>query len=233
MKIAILGTGTVGQTLAGRLTELGHEVMLGTRNPDETQNRTARDQYGGPSFKEWHAGNTRVKLGTFAQAASFGEIIFLATQGKSTFSALDLAGNDALKSKVLIDVTNPLDFSRGMPPVLMPEFSNTTSLGEEIQKRFPGTRVVKALNTMWCGIMVKPAMIDSSGHNVFICGNDAAAKLQVSTLLKEFGWLEESMLDLGDISASRGTEMVLPLWLRIMQTVGNGAFNFNIVKARG
>lgn len=232
MKIAILGTGTVGQTLAARLTGLGHEVMLGTRNPVETQNRTARDVYGGPSFKEWHAGNTRVKLGTFVQAASFGEIIFLATQGKNTFNALDLAGKDAMNNKVLIDVTNPLDFSNGMPPVLIPELSNTTSLGEEIQRRFPGTMVVKALNTMWCGIMVNPAMIGSGAHNVFMCGNDAEAKLQVSALLNEFGWSPDSILDLGDISASRGTEMVLPLWLRIMQAVGSGAFNFNIVKAR-
>jgi hypothetical protein len=229
MKIAILGTGTVGQTLAARLTDLGHDVMLGTRNVAETSARTAKDNYGGPSFSEWHANNKQVKLGTFTQAAAFGEILFNVTQGSNTLKALQLAGASNLEGKVLVDVSNPLDFSRGMPPILIPELCNTTSLGEEIQRTFPGAKVVKALNTMWCGIMVNPGMIGDGDHQTFICGNDAGARAQVTDLLVQFGWKAENVIDLGDITAARGTEMLLPVWLKIMGRQGNGAFNFRIV----
>jgi len=230
MKLAILGTGTVGLTLASRLTGLGHDVMLGTRNADETSVRNTKDNYGGPSFMEWHALNIQVKLGTFSQAASFGELIINATQGANTINALNIAGEGNLMNKVLIDVTNPLDFSKGMPPTLLPELCNTNSLGEEIQRLFPKTKVVKALNTMWCGLMVDPAMIGNGNHNVFICGNNTDAKLKVKELLQQFGWNQQDIVDLGDITAARGTEMILPLWLRIMGSVGSGAFNFKIVK---
>ncbi len=231
MKIAILGTGTVGQTLAARLANLGHGVMLGTRNVAETSARATKDNYGGPSFSEWYANNKQVKLGTFDQAAAFGEILFNATQGSITLKALQLAGASNLEGKVLVDVSNPLDFSRGMPPILIPELCNTTSLGEEIQRTFPGAKVVKALNTMWCGIMVNPGMIGGGDHQTFICGNDAGAKAQVTDLLVQFGWKAENVIDLGDITAARGTEMLLPVWLKIMGKQGNGAFNFKIVKS--
>jgi predicted dinucleotide-binding enzyme len=231
MKIAILGTGTVGQTLAARLTGLHHEVMLGTRNVAETSARTTKDNYGGPSFSEWHANNKQVKLGTFSQAAVFGEILFSATQGSITLKALQLAGASNLEGKVLVDVSNPLDFSKGMPPILIPELCNTTSLGEEIQRTFPGVKVVKALNTMWCGLMVNPGMIGGGDHQVFVCGNDAQAKLKVTGLVEQFGWKAENILDLGDITAARGTEMLLPVWLKIMGKLGNSAFNFKVVKS--
>lgn len=230
MKLAILGTGSVGLTLASRLVGLGHDAMLGTRNVAETSLRNTKDNYGGPSFMEWHALNPRVKLGDFSQAASFGEIIINATQGVNTINALNIAGEGNLGNKILIDVTNPLDFSKGMPPSLLPELCNTNSLGEEIQRLFPKAKVVKALNTMWCGLMVDPAMIGSGNHNVFMCGNDADAKFKVRELLLQFGWNQQDIVDLGDITAARGTEMILPLWLRIMGTVGTGAFNFKIVK---
>jgi hypothetical protein len=230
MKLAILGTGTVGLTLASRLTGLGHDVMLGTRNVDETSVRNTKDNYGGPSFMEWHDQNPQVRLGAFSQAASFGELIINATQGGNTINALNIAGEDNLNHKVLIDVTNPLDFSKGMPPTLLPGLCNTNSLGEEIQRLFPKAKVVKALNTMWCGLMVDPAMIGNGNHNVFICGNDTDAKLKVADLLQQFGWNQQDIVDLGDITAARGTEMILPLWLRIMGSVGSGAFNFKIVK---
>ena len=230
MKLAILGTGTVGLTLASRLVGLGHDVMLGTRNVDETSVRNTKDSYGGPSFMEWHTLNPQVILGTFSLAASFGEIIINATQGVTAINTLNIAGEGNLGNKVLIDVTNPLDFSKGMPPSLLPELCNTNSLGEEIQRLFPKAKVVKALNTMWCGLMVDPAMIGSGNHNVFMCGNDADAKLKVSELLQQFGWNQQDIVDLGDITAARGTEMILPLWLRIMSSVGTGAFNFKIVK---
>jgi 8-hydroxy-5-deazaflavin:NADPH oxidoreductase len=231
MKIGIMGTGTVGQTLASRMTALGHEVMMGTRNVAETSARTTKDNYGGPSFSEWYAGNKQVKLGTFEQAAVFGEILFNVTQGRNSLSALRLAGEANLKGKILADVSNPLDFSKGMPPILIPEWCNTNSLGEEIQRTFPGVKVVKALNTMWCGIMVNPGMIAGGDHQAFICGNDSGAKERVKDLLRQFGWKTENIIDLGDITAARGTEMLLPVWLRIMGMLGNGAFNFKVVKS--
>jgi predicted dinucleotide-binding enzyme len=230
MKVAILGTGTVGQTLAARLAGLGHDVMMGTRNVHETSTRNTRDNYGGPSFAEWYAGNKQVRLATFNEAAAFGDILFNVTQGQNTIRALQLAGEANLKGKVLVDVSNPLDFSKGMPPILIPELVNTNSLGEEIQKTFPGVRVVKALNTMWCGLMINPGLVGNGDHHVFICGNDAPSKSQVTEILEQFGWKKENIIDLGDITAARGTEMLLPVWLRIMGKVGNGAFNLKIIK---
>jgi predicted dinucleotide-binding enzyme len=174
--------------------------------------------------------NSQVRLGTFMQAAAFGEMVFNATHGGNTMNALQMAEEGNLKDKVLIDVANPLDFSKGMPPLLIPGLCNTNSLGEEIQRTFPGTKVVKALNTMWCGLMVNPGLIGGGDHNVFICGNDTDAKARVTRLLIQFGWTPNNIIDLGDITAARGTEMMLPVWLRIMNTVGNGAFNYRIVK---
>jgi predicted dinucleotide-binding enzyme len=230
MKIGILGTGSVGQTLAEALIKLRHDVMIGTRNVHETLNRTTGDAYGGPPFSTWHAGHPQVMLASLADTARFAEIVINATQGGASLQALQLAGAENLRDKVLIDIANPLDFSKGMPPSLIPELCNSNSLGEEIQKTFPATHVVKALNTMWCGIMVNPSLISNGGHNVFLCGNDAGAKTAVTGLLKDLGWKPSQILDLGDISAARGTEMLLPVWLRIMGTVGNGAFNFMVVR---
>jgi predicted dinucleotide-binding enzyme len=229
MKIGIIGTGTVGQTFASKLSALGHEVMIGTRNVAEKMASTSKDGYGNPPFSEWQSANNKVKLGTFAEAAAFGEIILNVTQGGNSINALKLAGIKNLSGKTLIDVANPLDFSKGMPPSLLPELSNTHSLGEEIQKTFPDTKVVKALNTMWCGLMVNPAMIAAGDHTAFICGEDAEAKKQAKSLMKEFGWKDNTILDLGGISAARGTEAVLPVWLRIWGATQNGAFNFKIV----
>jgi predicted dinucleotide-binding enzyme len=228
-KIAIIGTGTVGQTIASKLITLGHDVMMGTRNVPEKLASTASDGNGNPPFSEWHAANKEVKLGTFAEAAAFGEIILNVTQGGSSINALKQADAKNLTGKILVDVSNPLDFSKGMPPCLIPELSNTNSLGEEIQKTFPGTKVVKTLNTMWCGLMVNPAMIGGGDHTNYICGNDEDAKSKVKSLLYEFGWKDENILDLGDISSARGTEAVLPIWLRIWGATQNGAFNFKIV----
>jgi predicted dinucleotide-binding enzyme len=134
-----------------------------------------------------------------------------------------------VNGKIIIDVSNPLDFSKGMPPSLIPSLSNTNSLGEEIQKLFPQAKVVKTLNTMWCGLMVNPNMIGGGNHTNFICGNDADAKTKVKSLLNEFGWKNENILDLGDITNARGTEAVLPIWLRVWSATQNGAFNFKIV----
>lgn len=229
MKIAIIGTGSVGQTFASKLIMIGHEVMMGTRNVSEKLAIKAKESSPNPSFSEWLALNKDVKLGTFAEAAAYGEIILNVTRGENSINALKLAGAENLSGKILIDIANPLDFSQGSPPCLIPELSNTNSLGEEIQKTFPDTKVVKTLNTMWCGLMVNPALIGGGDHVNYICGNDAGAKNQVKTLLYEFGWQSENILDLGDISAARGTEAVLPVWLRIWGVKKSGGFNFKIV----
>lgn len=228
MKIAVIGTGTVGQTLAARLSGLGHEVMIGTRNVKDKLNSKAND--GGKSaFTKWTEANSDVKPGSFSEAAAFGEILINATNGGNSVKALKLAEAKNMNGKVLIDLANPLDFSKGMPPSLIPELSNTHSLGEEIQETFPEVKVVKTLNTMWCGLMVNPEMIHKGDHTNFMCGNDAGAKQKVRSLLNEFGWRDENILDLGDISCARGTEAVLPIWLRIWGATQNGAFNFKII----
>ncbi len=228
-KIAIIGTGPVGQTFASKLISLGYDVMLGTRNVAEKLKSTAKDSYGNPPFSEWYTSNNTIKLGTFAEAAAFGEIVLNATLGANSINALKLAKAKNLDGKIIIDVSNPLDFSKGMPPCLIPELSNTNSLGEEIQRVFPAAKVVKSFNTMWCGLMVNPVMIDAGDHTNFICGNDADAKTKVKSLMNEFGWKNENILDLGDISSARGTEAVLPIWLRIWGATQNGAFNFKVV----
>lgn len=230
MKIAIIGTGVVGQTIASKLVELGHEVIIGTRNVTEKLAANAKDSYGNPPFSEWHKVNSKVKLGSFAEAAAFGEIIINATHGGSSLTALKLADAKNLSGKVLIDISNPLDFSKGMPPGLLPGLNNTNSLGEEIQKIFPEARVVKTLNTMWCGLMVNPALIGGGDHINYLSGNDADAKSKVKKLLKQFGWKDECLLDLGDISGARATESILPIWLRLWGVTQTGAFNFKIVR---
>lgn len=229
MKIAIFGTGTVGQTFASKLVSLGHEIIMGTRNVNEKLAQTEADNYGNPPIAEWLKSNTEVKLGTFEEAAFFGELIINATHGGGSINALKLATDKNLKGKILIDISNPLDFSKGMPPSLIPQLSNTHSLGEEIQKVFPELKVVKTLNTMWCGLMVNPELINNGNHTNFVCGNNAEAKNEVKKLLYQFGWKDENILDLGDITNARGTEGILPIWLRIWGATKNGAFNINIV----
>jgi 8-hydroxy-5-deazaflavin:NADPH oxidoreductase len=218
MKIAVLGTGMVGDTIGSRLVELGHEVKMGSRTANNEKAKAFVDKHQG-----------KASAGTFADAAAFGEIIINCTAGGSSIDAMKMAGENNINGKIIIDIANPLDFSKGMPPGLIPALSNTNSLGEEIQKTFPSAKVVKTLNTMWCGLMVNPSMINGGEHTNFICGNDADAKQKVKALLSEFGWRNENILDLGDISSARGTESVLPVWLRIWNATQNGAFNFKVV----
>jgi hypothetical protein len=215
-KIAVLGTGMVGDTIGSKLIELGHQVMMGSRTAN---NEKAQ------AFSAKHDDQTNI--GTFADAAAFGEIIFNCTSGGGSLEALALAGEKNLNGKILVDLANPLDFSNGMPPSL--SFVNTNSLGEEIQRAFPQVKVVKTLNTLWCGLMVNPQMIHGGDHNIFVCGNDAAAKESVKGILLSFGWNDKNILDLGDITKARGTEMYLPLWLSIYGSTNNGAFNIKIV----
>jgi predicted dinucleotide-binding enzyme len=230
MKISIIGTGSVGQTIASKLAELGYEVMMGTRNVSEKLASISGDVNGNPPFSEWYKANSGIKLGTFPEAAEYGEIVVNATHGGSSVEALKQAGAKNLAGKILIDIANPLDFSNGMPPSLIPGLCNTNSLGEEIQKEFPYVLVVKTLNTMWSGLMVNPDMIGGGNHINYISANDTEAKNRVKKLLIQFGWKEENIIDLGDISGSRASESVLLIWLRVMGVLQSGAFNFSIVK---
>ena len=216
MKIAVFGTGNVGETLGSKLVELGHEVKMGSR--------TAGNEKAAAWVKK--AGN-KASAGTFADAAAFGEMVFNATLGAGTIEAFKMAGEGATAGKVVVDISNPLDFSKGMPPSLF--LSNTDSLGEALQREFPNAKVVKALNTMWCGLMVNPRLLPEA-HHTFMAGNDAEAKAAVKKLLLSFGWKEEEVIDVGDITAARATESYLPLWLRLYGSLKTGTFNVKIVR---
>jgi predicted dinucleotide-binding enzyme len=228
MKIAVLGTGMVGQALAGKLAGLGHDVTVGTRDVDATLARTEPDYLGNPPFAIWRESHPGVGLETAADAVTEAELIVNATNGEGSIAMLELAGEENLAGKVLIDIANPLDFSQGRPPFLF--VSNTDSLGEQIQRRFPRARVVKALNTMNCQVMVYPSRVPGA-HDVFLCGEDAEAKQQVAEVLESFGWPAERIRDLGGISSARGTEMYVALWLRLWGAVGTGDFNIAVVQA--
>ena len=213
MRAGVLGTGIVGHTIASRLVQLGHEVRMGARSAtNEKASKWAKQN--GP----------RASNGTFAEAAGFGEMVFNCTSGSASLEALREAGAAQLDGKVLVDVANPLDFSKGMPATLT--VCNTDSLGEQIQRAFPNARVVKTLNTMNCFVMVNPSLVPGE-HDVFMSGNDAEAKSRVTDLLRDgFGW--QSVIDLGDITTARGTEMLLPVWLRLFGALKTPNFNFHV-----
>ncbi|MFD1659031.1 NADPH-dependent F420 reductase [Streptomyces caeni] len=229
MRYAVLGTGIVGRTVAGKLVSLGHEVAIGTRDPEATLARTDPDSYGNPPIGPWLAEHLQVRLLDFADAAAFGESVVNTTAGAASLQALQAAGRDNLAGKVLLDIANPLDFSQGMPPSLDPV--GTDSLGEQIQRAFPDVKVVKALNTMNSRVMVEPSRVPGE-HHVFVSGDDADAKKLVIECLVDFGWPQQSVIDLGGISTARGTEMLLPLWLRLWGALGHADFNFHIQGAR-
>lgn len=228
MKIAVFGTGIVGQVIANRLAGLGHSVTIATRDVKKTLERADKGPMGNLPMAEWLKQNSDVKLETFSEAAAKAEIIFNCTAGLASVPALELAGTTNLKGKMLIDISNPLDFSKGMPPFLSP--GNTDSLGELIQRTFPDLRVVKTLNTMTCYLMVNPSAVPGD-HTVFVSGNDASAKDVAKGILKSFGWKESNTIDLGDITSARGTEQLLPIWLRLYGALKNPMFNFHIVVA--
>ena len=216
----------VGQTLAGKLSELGHEVVVGTRDVDALMARTEPPHPGVPTFAEWLELHPAVRVASFADAAEHAEIVLLATSGAVSVDALQMAGAQNLEGKIVIDVSNALDFSAGFPPTL--SVCNTESVGEQVQRAFPGARVVKTLNTVNAQIMVNPEGLAGGDHHLFVSGDDADAKAQVTQLLSEFGW--HNVIDLGDITTARGTEMYLPLWLRLMAVTG-WEFNIKVVRA--
>lgn len=211
----------VGQIVGGKLAELGHDVMLGTRTPSELDT----PKRGGSTLREWQ-GATNANIGTFEDTAKHGEVLVNATNGGASLEALHMAGEANLDGKVLIDVANPLDFSKGFPPTLA--IKDTDSLAETIQRAFPNVKVVKTLNTMNASVMVNPKSVAEGRHTVFVSGNDAAAKATVTTLLRAFGWTD--VLDLGGLETARGTEMLLPIWLRTMGALGHANFNFHVAR---
>ena len=215
MRIGVLGTGIVGQTIGRRLVGLGHEVTMGSRSA------------GNEKAVAWAAeAGEGAREGTFADAAAFGELVVNATNGLASIEALEAAGAANLAGKVLVDVSNALDTSQGMPPAV--GVGSTDSLGERIQRAFPEARVVKTLNTMNCNVMVDPSVVPGS-HTVFVCGDSEAAKTDVHRLLAEFGWPPEDVLDLGGISSSRGVELYVALWVQLRMATGTGQLNIKVV----
>jgi predicted dinucleotide-binding enzyme len=215
MKIGILGTGVVARTIGKKLTTLGHEVKLGSRNATH------------PEALEWARGvGSNASVGAFADAAGFGELVFNCTNGNGSLPALR-AARTQLEGKLLLDVTNPLDFSQGMPPILFT--GSTDSLGEMAQRELPGTPVVKTLNTVNCDLMVDAQSVADGEHHMFVAGNDAAAKARVTGLLQTwFGW--KHVLDLGDIGAARGMESYVALWIRLWGSQQTPSFNIRLVR---
>jgi len=231
MDVGIIGSGTVAQIVAGKLLELGHGVTLSSRDPSKAKDRgewgtlPSADDFAAAQREQGH----HAAAGSFAAAAAAGEFIINATPGEFSLAALKAAGARNLDGKILVDLANPLDFSHGMPPSLL--FCNNDSLGERIQAAFPGALVVKTLNTVNANVMIDPAQFPDV-TTLFVAGNDQNAKdwIRDNLLAGCFGW--RHVLDLGDITASRGLEMWMPLWLRLWGATGTGALNIKVVTAR-
>jgi predicted dinucleotide-binding enzyme len=225
MDIAVLGTGSVGRTLAAALHDIGHSVVVGTRDPAATLARSEPDGMGNPPFSTWRSDHPEVGLATFADAAAGAELVVNASSGAVTLEVLRLAGAANLTGKTLVDVANPLDFSAGFPPTL--SVKDDDSLGEQVQRAFPEAHVVKSLNTLTAALMVDPGAL-GAGSTVFVSGEDPVAKVVVVDLLRSLG--HDDVIDLGGIETARGAEMYLPLWLRLMGSLGTARFNLRIVR---
>jgi predicted dinucleotide-binding enzyme len=226
MKIGIIGSGVVAQTLGTKLIELGHDVVLGTRDPsklDEKKNMAV-------TLREWLANVKKTgkqgRVATFQETAAHGDLLINATHGQASIEALKLAAADKVGSKVLIDTANQLDFSKGMPPGVLA--SQTDCLAEKIQAAFPNLKVVKSLNTIGAPVMVAPQSLAGGEHTVFVSGNDAAAKAAVAEVLKSFGW--KDVLDLGDVASARAPEMYMAMWIRLWGATGTGMVNVKVVR---
>ncbi|MCI0399091.1 MAG: NAD(P)-binding domain-containing protein [Chloroflexi bacterium] len=225
MKIGIMGTGIVGQTIAAKLAQIGHEVMIGTRDTAATLAHSEPDRYGNPPVAVWLQQHPTVQLGAFSQAAAHGQLLINATNGAASLDALHAAGEANLNGKILMDISNALDFSQ-LPPILF--VCNTDSLGEQIQRAFPNLKVVKTLNTVTASLMVDPGQLAGGDHHIFVSGNDPEAKAQVTRYLQDwFGW--QHVLDLGDITSARAAEMLMPFWLRVWGALQRPIFNVKVV----
>ncbi len=219
MNIGVLGTGMVGETIATALTEKGYNVRMGSR--------TANNE----KATVWVQKSKNASQANFNDAAAFGEMVFLCLNGEHALDAVRSIETKNVAGKIVIDATNPLDFSKGMPPGLLDGLSNSNSLGEEIQKALPDAHVVKVLNTVNSNVMVNPKLVNNGDHSLFLCGNDADAKNKVKQFLVDtFGWKAENILDLGGIQSARVTEAYVPLWVSLMQAVATPMFSIKVVK---
>ena len=213
MRIAVIGTGHAGRTLAKGFQRTGHDVVVGTRDPDATR---AREEWLGLD----------VPLAALGMVAADADLVVNVTNGQASLAALGEVGSDHLAGKVILDVANPLDFSQGFPPTLT--VKDTDSLAEQIQRAFPEARVVKSLNTVTAAVMVDPSTVGDGDTTVFVAGDDEEGRQQVSELLRELGWLD--IVELDGLQNARGLEMWLPLWVRLMGALGTGQFNIKLVR---
>jgi predicted dinucleotide-binding enzyme len=213
MRIAVIGTGHAGRTLAQGFQRIGHDVVVGTRDPDDTRRREV-----------WLG--LDVPLAALGMVAADADLVVNATNGQASLSALGEVGSDHLAGKVIVDVANPLDFSQGFPPTL--SVKDTDSLAEQLQRAFPEARVVKSLNTVTASVMVDPSTVGDGDTTVFVAGDDAEARQQVSGLLRELGWRD--IVELDGLQNARGLEMWLPLWVRLMGALGTAEFNIKVVR---
>ena len=227
MKIAVLGTGMVGRALAGRLAELGNDVVIGTRSPQQTLARTDSDAKGIEPYANWQQDNPDVRLVPFPQAGASAELIVNATDGAVSLAALEAVGAENLAGKVVLDLALPLVYREGALPQL--EYAHTDSLGERIQRAFPEARVVKSLSTLGKDLMIDPARLPGE-HNLFVSGDDAAAKDLVKALLGDFGWPPDRIIDLGDIRTARSVEMYAQLLFNLFAVFGDFDFNIAVVR---
>lgn len=225
MKIAVLGTGMVGQSLAGGFAGIGHDVVIGTRDPDATIARREPDAMGAPGFGVWYEEHGDIPVVRSVDAVAGADVVVNATNGVNSLEALDLVGAEELAGKVLLDVANALDFTTTPPGLASVD---GPSLGETIQARFPDARVVKSLNTMNANVMVAPGLVGDGDHTVFVCGDDEAAKETIRGLLGELGWSD--VIDLGDLTAAGSVEALLPIWLRLMGALGTPFLQFRIAR---
>jgi predicted dinucleotide-binding enzyme len=226
MKIAVLGSGFAGRTLAAGLADLGHHVTIGTRDVTATRQKNEPDQMGNAGYAVWAQDFPHIGLASFADAAAGADLFVNATAGNGSIAALTAAGAANLGGRVLLDVSNPLEFSQGFPPNLF--VKDDDSLGEEIQRAFPDARVVKALNTMIGDVMTTPKSVADGNHSVFLSGDDSEAKRVISELLAAFGWAD--VIDLGGIQTARATEMMVKIRLLVMTSLGTPIFNFSIAR---
>lgn len=209
MEIAVLGTGMVGKTLTAGFQRVGHTVTVGTRDPELTAGR-----------EEW----TDVRLATYADAARGADLVVLAVGGDVAETVL--ASAELEDGAIVLDLTNPLDFSQGFPPTL--SVKDTDSMAEVLQRANPTAQIVKALNTVNCALMVAPQTLAGADHTIFVAGDDAAARAHVKSVLQDLGW--NDIVEFPSLEAARGLEMYLPLWVRLMQQLGTPHFNLKLVR---
>lgn len=219
MNIGVLGTGTVGEAIASALIKKGFNVRMGSR--------TANSEKGAAWVEKSGEGASQ---GSFNEAAGFGEIIFICLNGAYALEALQTIDKKNVEGKIVIDLTNPLDFTKGMPPQILEGLGNSNSLGEEIQKTLPNAYVVKTLNTVNYKLMVDAREVNKGDHHLFVCGNSADAKNKVKHfLLDNFHWKADHLIDLGGVEAARAVEAIVPFWVLVYRSIGTPLFNFKIV----